>query len=84
MDETVVMKFLLSIDTLWIVALILGGFIFYELRSGEIPLRWLGSIKRSRSPFFFWLFILFHLIILGIIIYAWVQGVRVPVSSLFD
>jgi hypothetical protein len=75
---------LLSIDTMWIAALLVGGFIVYELRSGEIPLRWLGSIKRSQSPFFFWLFILFHLAVLGIVIYAWVDGVRIPIFSLFD
>jgi hypothetical protein len=78
------MDFLLSLDSIWIVALILGGFIFYELRSGEVPLRWLGSIKRERSPFFYWLMITFHFVILGIVIYAWVNGVRLPISSLFD
>ncbi len=78
------MEFLLSLDTMWIVALILGGFIIYELRSGEVPMRWFGSIKRVRAPFFYWLFVLFHFVILGIVVYAWVDGVRLPVSSLFD
>jgi hypothetical protein len=78
------MEFLLSIDTLWIVALILGGFIFYELRSGEVPMRWFGSLKRARTPIIYWAMILFHVAILGVVIYAWVDGVRIPVSSFFD
>jgi hypothetical protein len=77
-------ELILSIDTLWIAALSLGGFIFYELRAGEVPLRWFGSIKRTRVPLIFWLFILFHVLILGVVIYAWVDGLRVPISSLFD
>ena len=78
------MEFLLSIDTVWIVALILGGFIFYELRSGKVPMRWFGSIKRARTPIIYWPMILFHVAILGIVLYAWVDGVRIPISSFFD
>ena len=78
------MDFLLSIDTMWIVVLILGWFIIYQLRSGEIPLRFLGSIKRARAPIIYWLFILFYLAVLGIVVYAWAIGVRIPVSSFFD
>ncbi|HMS00772.1 MAG TPA: hypothetical protein PKK96_00040 [Anaerolineales bacterium] len=77
-------EFLLSIDTLWIVALILGWFIVYELRSGEIHLRFFGSIKRARAPIIYWLFILFYIAVLGIVVYAWISGVRIPVSELFD
>lgn len=78
------LDFLLSIDTMWIVALILGSFIVYQLRSGEIPLRFFGSIKRARTPIIYWLFILFYVAVLGIVVYAWAIGVRVPISSLFD
>lgn len=78
------MESIMSIDTLWIVALILVAFILYELRSGEITVRWFGSIKRSHRPFFYWLSILFHVAILGIVIYAWADGVRIPFSSFFE
>lgn len=77
-------EFLLSIDTLWIAALIVGGFIVYQLRSGEVPIRWIGSIKRTRTPIFYWLFILFYVAVLGIVMYAWMDGPRIPVSELFD
>jgi hypothetical protein len=77
-------EFLLSKDTLWIVALILGGFIVYELRSGEIHLRFSGSIKRARAPIIYWLFILFYIAVLGIVVYAWMDGLRIPISELFD
>lgn len=77
-------EFLLSIDTMWIVALLLGGFIVYQLRSGEIPLRFFGSIKRARAPIIYWLFILFYVAVLGVVVYAWMGGVRIPVSELFD
>ena len=61
-------EFLLSIDTMWIVALLLGGFIVYQLRSGEIPLRFFGSIKRARAPIIYWLFILFYVAVLGVVV----------------
>ena len=78
------MDFLLSIDTMWIVILILGAFIFYQVRSGEVPLRFFGSIQRSRAPIFYWLFILFYVVILGIVVYAWMIGVRLPISEMLD
>ena len=77
-------EFLLSIDTMWIVALLLGGFIVYQLRSGEIPLRFLGPIQRARAPLIYWLFILFYVAVLGVVVYAWMGGLRIPVSELFD
>lgn len=78
------MDFLLSIDMLWIVALILGISIVYELRSGEIHLRFFGSISRANAPIFYWLLILFYFVILGVVIYAWMDGLRIPLSELFD
>ncbi len=78
------MDFLLSIDTMWIVALILGVFIVYQLRSGEILLRFFGSITRARAPIIYWLFILFYIVVLGIVVYAWMDGLRIPVSDFFD
>lgn len=77
-------EFLLSIDTLWIVALIMVGFIVYQLRSGEVHIRWIGSIKRTRTPIFYWLFILFYVAVLGIVVYVWMDGLRIPISELFD
>ncbi len=77
------MNFLLSLDTMWIVALILGAFIVYELRSGEIHLRFFGPITRARAPIIYWLFIIFYIVALGIVVYAWISGVRIPVSELF-
>lgn len=77
-------EFLLSLDTMWIAALILGVFIVYELRSGEIHLRFFGSIKRARAPIIYWLFILFYVAALGVVVYAWMDGLRIPVSELFD
>ena len=77
-------EFLLSIDTMWIVALLLGGFIVYQLRSGEIALRFFVSIKRARALIIYWLFILFYVAVLGVVVYAWMGGLRIPVSELFD
>ena len=78
------MDFLLSLDTMWIILLVLGWFIVYQLRSGEIPIRWFGSIKRRRAPIFYWLFILFYVSILGIVVYVYINGLRMPVSEFFD
>ncbi len=75
---------LLAMDAMIPVMLIFGAFIAYELYSGKIPVRWFGSIQREKRPFFYWLGILFHLVILGIVIYAWIDGVRLPLSTLFD
>lgn len=77
-------EFLFSIDTLWIAALIVGGFIAYQLRSGEIPLRGFGSIRRARTPILYWLFILFYTAILGMVVFAWVDGLRIPVAAFFE
>jgi hypothetical protein len=77
-------EWLLGLDTLILVILIFGGFVAWELKSGEIPLRWFGSIRRSMRPFIYWISILFHLVILGIVVYSWVIGLRIPVSRLFE
>jgi hypothetical protein len=75
---------LLAMDTMMIVMLIFGAFIAYELYSGQFPLRWFGSIQRDKQPVFYWLGILFHLVIFGIVVYAWMDGLRIPVSNFFD
>jgi ABC-type spermidine/putrescine transport system permease subunit II len=77
-------EWLLGLDTLILVILIFGGFVAWELKSGEIPLRWFGSIRRGVRPFIYWISILFHLVILGIVVYSWVIGLRIPVSRLFE
>jgi hypothetical protein len=71
-------------DVILLSAIILGAFIAYELYSGEVPMRWFGSIKRSTRPFFYWLFICFYLAVFGIVVYAWVDGLRIPFSGLFN
>jgi hypothetical protein len=77
-------EWLLGLDTMIVVILILGAFIAWELRSGELLLRWFGSIHRDARPFAYWIGILFHLVILGVVVYAWMSGLRIPVSSFFD
>jgi ABC-type spermidine/putrescine transport system permease subunit II len=78
------MEFLYSLDTLVIAIFIFGAFLVYELISGKIPVRWFGSIKRSERPIFYWLFMLLHVVILGVLTYAWVDGLRISVSEMFD
>lgn len=80
----VLMTTLLSLDTMILVMLILGAFIAYMLYSGEVPMRWFGSIQRDLRPVFYWLGILFYIAILGVVVYAWMDGVRIPLSNLFD
>lgn len=77
-------EWLLGLDTLILVFLIWGAFIVWELRSGEVPLRWFGSIRRDTRPFFYWMGILLHMAVLGLVIYSWMIGIRMPVSGLFD
>lgn len=79
-----IVKWLLGVDTLILVILIVGGFVAWELKSGEIPMRWFGSIRRDARPFFYWIGILFHLAILAIVVYSYLDGVRLPLSGLFD
>ena len=76
-------EWLLGLDTMILVILILGVFIAWELKSGEIPMRWFGSIRRDIRPFFYWVGILFHLAVLGIVIYSYIVGVRLPLAGLF-
>ncbi len=71
-------------DVILLSAIILGVFIAYELYSGEVPVRWFGSIRRDKRPFFYWLSILFHSVILAIVIYAWMDGLRVPLTTMFE
>lgn len=75
---------LLAMDTMILVMAILGIFIAYMLQSGEIPLRWFGSVHRDSNPLFYWLGILFHLAILGVVVYAWMDGVRIPLLDMFE
>lgn len=77
-------EMLLAMDTMIIVMLILGAFIVYEVYSGEVPVRWFGSIRRDARPFFYWLSILFHVAILAIVVYAYMDGLRIPLSDLFN
>lgn len=70
-------------DVILLSAIVLGAFVAYELYSAEVPLRWFGSIKRDKRPFFYWLTICFHAAVLGIVMYAWLDGLRMPFSELF-
>jgi membrane-anchored protein YejM (alkaline phosphatase superfamily) len=82
------MTTLLALDTMILVMAILSAFIVYMVYSGEVPMRWLGSIHRDSRPLYYWLGILFYIAILGVVIYAWMDGVRIPldefVGGLFD
>lgn len=70
-------------DVILLTAIILGAFIVYELYTGEVPLRWFGAIKRDKRPFVYWLFVFFYVAVFGIVLYAWLDGLRVPFSGLF-
>ena len=75
---------LLTLDTMILVMVILGVFIAYMLYSGEVPMRWLGSLHRDSRPVLYWLGILLYLSVLGVVVYAWMEGVRIPLGNLFD
>lgn len=77
-------EWLLGLDTMILVILIFGGFIVWELRSGEFPLRWFGSIRRDTRPFFYWAGVLMHFVLLGVVIYAWMTGLRIPISIFYE
>ncbi len=77
-------EFLLGLDTLILVILILGVFVVWELKSGEIPMRWFGAIHRNQRPFFYWIALLFHIAILFFLVYVWSTGLRMPISELFE
>lgn len=77
-------EMLLSLDTMILVMAILVVFIAYEIRSRTVPMRFFGNIRRDRTPLVYWLLILFHTVILGVVLYAWADGVRIPLRNLFD
>lgn len=77
-------EWLLGLDTMILIILILGAFIVWMLRSGEVPMRWLGSIRRDTRPFFYWISIVFYVAILAIVVYAYMDGLRLPISGLFE
>ena len=77
-------EWLLGLDMMILIIVIFGGFVAWELKSGEIPLRWLRSIRRDTRPFFYWIGILFHLVILGIVVYAYLEGLRLPIAEFFE
>ena len=79
-----VTEWLLSLDTVILVIIIVGGFIAWELKSGEIPMRLFGSIRRDARPFFYWMGILLHLAILAILVYSFMIGIRLPISELLN
>lgn len=71
-------------DAILLGALIFGAFIVYELYSGEVPMRFFGSIHRDQRPFFYWLVTLIHLGLLGVMLYAWMDGLRIPLDEFVD
>lgn len=77
-------EWLLGLDALIFLILIFGGFIMWELKSGEFPMRWLGSIHRDHRPFAYWLGMLFHFAVLGVMVYAWSTGLRMPIAVFFE
>jgi len=72
------------VDAILLGALIFGAFIVYELYSGEVPMRFFGSIHRDQRPFFYWLVTLIHLGLLGVMLYAWMDGLRIPLDEFVD
>ena len=77
-------EWLLGLDMMILIIVIFGGFVAWELKSGEIPLRWLRSIRRDTRPFFYWIGILFHVAVLAVVVYAYIDGVRMPISEFFE
>ena len=75
---------LLGLDTLILVILIVGAFVAWELKSGEFPLRWFGSIRRDRRPIAYWIAMLFHFALLIFLAYIWMIGLRMPLSVFFE
>jgi hypothetical protein len=71
-------------DAILLGGLIFGAFLVYELYSGEVPMRFFGSIYRDQRPFIYWLFILIHLGLLGVVLYAWMDGLRIPLDEFVD
>ena len=79
-----VKELLFGLDALILIILIFGGFVAWELKSGEFPLRWFGSIHRDHRPFIYWMAMLVHFVILGVLVYAWTTGLRMPLGELFS
>lgn len=78
-------EWLLNLDTMIFIILFFGGFVVWEVKAGEIPLRWFGSIRRDVRPFIYWIGILLHLLFLSFLVYIWmVMGIQVPVSVFFE
>lgn len=77
-------EWLLGLDALILLIFIFGAFIAWELKSGEFPMRWFGTIHRDHRPFFYWMAMLFHFVILGVMVYAWMDGLRLPIGDLFE
>lgn len=77
-------EWLFGLDALIFLILIFGGFIVWELKSGEFPMRWFGTIYRDHRPFFYWMAMLFHFAILGVMVYAWSSGLRMPIATFFE
>lgn len=78
------LDWLLGLDTLILVILAVGGFVAWELRSGEFPLRWFGLIRRDRRPMIYWIAMMFHFAILIFLAYIWGTGIRMPISVFFE
>lgn len=77
-------EWLLGLDTLILVIIFIGAFIAWELKAGEIPLRWFGAIRRERTPIIYWISMLFHFAFLIFLAYIWTTGLRMPVSVFFE
>jgi hypothetical protein len=75
---------LLGLDTLILVILIFGGFVVWELKSGEFPMRWFGTIHRDHRPVVYWMAMLVHIAILFFLVYLWSTGMRMPMSIFFE
>jgi hypothetical protein len=77
-------EWLFGLDTLIVVILIFGSFFAWELKSGEFPLRWFGSIHRDHRPIIYWMAMSVHFAILLLLVYIWSTGLRMPVSVFLE
>lgn len=75
---------LLGLDALILLIFIFGAFVAWELKSGEFPMRWFGTIHRDHRPFFYWMAMLFHFAVLGVMVYVWMDGLRMPIATFFE
>jgi CBS domain containing-hemolysin-like protein len=56
---------------------VVGVMLFYELYSGRAVVAGTRSITRRGNPVRYWFWILFHVAIVAVLVFAWLSGVEV-------